>query len=163
MDTIRIPALLVLCGTIALTACGGGESGGDGEAPAGGGQEAAAPELTPEEMELGLGPVRSVELGEVDPALAAEGEQVFRTKCYACHRMAERYVGPPLGDVLERRAPEFVMNMMLNPAEMLERHPEARALLAQYLTPMPNQNLTEEQARAVVEYLRTQDPSAPAD
>ena len=46
------------------------------------------------------------------------------------------------------------MNMMLNPDEMVRKHPEARALLAEFMAPMPNQNVTEADARALVEYLR---------
>jgi mono/diheme cytochrome c family protein len=132
--------------------CGGGGSG-DGGAAAGGAEESGG--LTEEEMELGFGPIRSVELGELDAALAAEGESVFALKCSACHKLTERYVGPPLGDVLSRRTPEYVMNMVLNPAEMVEKHPTARELLAQYMNPMPDQNLTESDARAVLEYLRS--------
>jgi mono/diheme cytochrome c family protein len=133
--------------------CGGGGSDDPGGAAAGG--TGAGGGLTPEEMELGFGPIRSVELGELDAAMAAEGESVFALKCSACHKLAERYVGPPLGEVLSRRTPEYVMNMVLNPAEMLERHPTARELLAQYMNPMPDQNLTESDARAVLEYLRS--------
>jgi cytochrome c1 len=48
------------------------------------------------------------------------------------------------------------MNMILNPQEMVERHPVAKQLLAEHMTYMPNQGLTEEQARQVLEYLRTQ-------
>lgn len=33
--------------------------------------------------------------------------------------MDERYVGPPLGDILERREPAYVMNMILSPEKML--------------------------------------------
>jgi len=47
------------------------------------------------------------------------------------------------------------MNMILNPDEMVQKDPIAKALLAEYLSPMANQNLTEEQARAVLEYFRT--------
>ena len=46
------------------------------------------------------------------------------------------------------------MNMMLNPTEMVEKHPEVKGMLAEFLTPMPNQNLTEDDARAVLEYIR---------
>jgi hypothetical protein len=46
------------------------------------------------------------------------------------------------------------MNMILNPDTMYTRHPEARALLAQYATQMPNLHLTREQARAIVEHIR---------
>jgi mono/diheme cytochrome c family protein len=111
--------------------------------------------LSAEELELGIGPVKHVELGELDAAMAATGEAVFNLKCAACHKLTDRYVGPPLGQVLERRKPEYVMNMILNPAEMLEKHPAAKEMLAQFMTPMPNQNLTETEARAVLEYLRS--------
>ena len=114
----------------------------------------ATEELTEEQLRKGIGPVEEVELGPVDERMAAEGEQIFTSRCASCHRLDERYVGPPRGDVLERRTPEFVMNMILNPAEMIERHPVVRQLLAQYYVRMPNQGLTREQARAVVEYLR---------
>jgi mono/diheme cytochrome c family protein len=111
--------------------------------------------LSAEELELGIGPVKHVALGELDAAMAATGEAVFNLKCAACHKLTDRYVGPPLGQVLERRKPEYVMNMILNPAEMLEKHPTAKEMLAQFMTPMPNQNLTETEARAVLEYLRS--------
>ena len=54
------------------------------------------------------------------------------------------------------RSPTFVMNMALNPQGMVEKHPVTRKLLAEFFTPMPNQNITPEQARQVVEYLRTE-------
>ena len=87
-------------------------------------------------------------------AIEVEGVETYTLLCSACHKMDERYVGPALRDITERRTPEFVMNMMLNPEGMVAEHPEVRALLAQYAVPMANQNLTEEQARAVLEYLR---------
>ncbi len=86
--------------------------------------------------------------------MAEKGGEIFNTKCAACHKFDQRYVGPPLGDILERRTPAFIMNMMLNPAAMVEKHPEMKKLLAQFMTPMPNQNLSEDDARAVLEYFR---------
>ena len=137
---------------VAVAACGGDGAGMDGAAVQAAAASPAA--LTATELEQGLGPIRDLALAGVDEALAERGESAFQTKCYACHRLEERYVAPKLGDVLSRRSPEFVMNMMLNPAEMIERHPAVKALLAEYLTPMPNQNLTVEEARAILEYLR---------
>ena len=46
------------------------------------------------------------------------------------------------------------MNMILNPEEMVQRHPEAKAMLAEYIAPMANQSLTQEEARAILEYIR---------
>lgn len=117
---------------------------------------APAAEISDVEMEQGIGPIRDLTLGEIDPALAAEGEQHFTLLCTACHRFPDRYIGPALGDVLGRRRPEFVMNMMLNANEMMQRHPVVKELLAEYIAPMAQQSLTQEQARAILEYIRTQ-------
>jgi cytochrome c len=92
----------------------------------------------------------------VDKTLVSGGEKVFEQKCSACHKMTERYVGPALGDVTKRRSPAFVMNMALNPLGMVEKHPEAKKLLGEYFVAMPNQDISQDEARQVVEYLRTQ-------
>jgi cytochrome c len=155
--------VLVLSMALAASACGGAAD----ESAAGDrtGRTDATGELTSEQMEKGIGPVRDLELEAFDASLSARGEEIFTLKCSACHRAADRYVGPALGDVLSHRTPEYVMNMMLNPAEMLEKHPEAKRMLAEYMTPMPNQNLTQEDARAVLEYLRSlsSNPSATSE
>jgi hypothetical protein len=57
---------------------------------------------------------------------------------------------------MKRRTPTFMMNMMLNPSGMVERHPETKKLLAEFLVPMPNQGLTPDEARQVFEYLRSE-------
>ena len=151
---VRFAILVFLAASAA--ACGGGEGppGGSGTRDAGSAAAMTADGLTAEELEFGIGPVRSIELSAVDLELAEEGAEVFSVKCSACHKLDERYVGPPLGDVTERRAPEFIMNMILNPEEMVARHPDVKAMLAQYYTPMPDQQLSEQDARAVLEYLR---------
>ena len=133
---------------------------GKGEAPkAAGNQEARAAGdtgLTPFELENGIGPVKEkVVLGTLDHALAEKGEKLFEAKCSMCHKMDTVYVGPALGEVTGRRTPAYIMNMILNPQEMVERHPVAKQLLAERMTFMANQNLTVDEARAVVEYLRT--------
>lgn len=111
-------------------------------------------ELTDFEMENGIGPVKEeITIGEIDPELAKEGMRIFDMKCGACHKLDERYVGPPLGGVLNARTPTYVMNMILNPEEMLKKHPVAKSIGSQYPTRMTNQQLTREKARAVVEYL----------
>jgi len=133
---------------VLLQACGGSDK--PAEAP----KDASG--LTQDQLENGIGPVRSVTLGEIDAALAQRGQELFTVKCSACHKMGERYVGPALGDVTERRTGAYIMNMILNPDEMIQMHPEAKALFAQFMTPMANQNLTEDEARAVLEFLRTQ-------
>src|SRR5690606_1045746 len=136
--------LLVFVAFAALLGCGGGS---DNAAQAAADTSANDGGLSAFELEHGIGPVKTpVELGEPDAALAAEGEALFNLKCMACHKLDERYIGPPLGNVLDRRTPTYVLNMMMNPTEMTQRHPEAKALLAEYLAPMPSQDLTVEAA-----------------
>lgn len=105
----------------------------------------------------GIGPIKSVTFDpEIDQDLAAKGSEIYQQMCTACHKPTEKYIGPAPKGVLERRSPEWVMNMILNPVEMVEKDPIAKALLIEYLgSPMANQGLTEEQARAVLEYFRT--------
>jgi cytochrome c1 len=127
---------------------------------------AAAPagsDLTPFQLEHGIGPItEEVTLGPIDKAMAESGKQLFETKCSACHKMTDRYVGPPLGEVTIRRKPAFIMNQILNPEGMYTKHPVIKQLLGEYMTQMPNIGLTQEQARQVLEYLRTQAPSKAA-
>ncbi len=116
------------------------------------GQDAA-----PEDLPKGIGPITEVELGEVDPELAAAGEATFNMLCSACHKFGERYVGPDMLGVTERRSPEWIMNMILNTNEMIFEDDTAYELLAEYMTPMPQLLLTEDQARELLEFFRTQD------
>ncbi len=73
----------------------------------------------------------------------------------SCHKLGERFIDPALGDVLSRRTPRYVLNMILNPDKMVKRHPEAKKLLTEYLAPMAQQNLSPDDARAVLEYIRS--------
>ena len=150
--TLTSFALLVLLFT---AGCGGGA---DGSQPAANSQTPDEPTISADQLEKGIGPVSELNLGPIDEAMAASGEAIFTSKCAACHKMAERYVGPPLADVTTRRTPEFIMNMMLNPDQMIKEHPEGKEMFATYMTPMPNQNLTTDDARQILEYLRTQVP-----
>lgn len=58
--------------------------------------------------------------------------------------------------IYTKRSPEWVMNMIINPERMIKEDPIAEALFEEYnRTPMLNQNISEEDARAIAEYLRT--------
>jgi mono/diheme cytochrome c family protein len=105
----------------------------------------------------GIGPVTSVTLaGSVDQALADKGKAVYEKMCTACHKPTEKFIGPSPKGILDRRSPEWIMNMILNPEQMVKEDPIAKKLLMEFNgSPMANQNLTEEEARAVLEYFRT--------
>lgn len=105
----------------------------------------------------GVGPIKSLTLdAEIDQAMAKQGEAVFNQMCMACHRVGKKFIGPAPDGILERRSPEWVMNMILNPEVMVKEDPLAKDLLMEFNgSPMANQGLTEDQARAVLEYFRT--------
>lgn len=106
----------------------------------------------------GIGPIKEVKLTpQIDKELAKKGEEIFKTKCSACHKLDERYVGPALRGVTKRRTPEWIMNMILNPQEMTQKDPIAKKLLEKYLTQMAVQNVSEDEARAILEYFRLMD------
>ncbi len=105
----------------------------------------------------GVGPISSLDLAdEIDDELAAKGKEVFDAMCTACHKSDKKHIGPSPQGVLDRRTPEWVMNMILNPEEMVSQDPLAKQLLIEFNgAPMANQNVSEEDARAILEYFRT--------
>lgn len=117
-------------------------------------KEAAVAETDPMKNK-GVGPVTEVHLAAIDEAMVGEGKTIFESKCSACHKIEERYIGPAIKGVTERRTAEWIMNMILNPEQMVKEDPIAKQLLAEFMAPMANQNLTEEEARKVLEYFRT--------
>jgi len=159
MNNCKLNTLILLSLACFATSCGGG------------GSEAAksvASETTPAtlitlkeaekgwETNNGVGPVTSLELpAEIDLALADAGKVVYEAKCTACHKIGKRFIGPSPKGIMERRTAAWVMNMILDPEGMVKEDPIARQLLIEFSAPMANQNLTEDEARSVVEYFRT--------
>lgn len=104
----------------------------------------------------GIGPIKELSFGKLDQEMADKGAKIFKMKCTACHKAERRMIGPAMKGLYQKRSPEWVMNIMLNPTQMLKEDPVAMALLKEYNNVMMiNQNLTEEEARALAEYFRT--------
>lgn len=106
--------------------------------------------------EIGIGPVDKVELSAtIDESMVTKGKQIFDSKCLSCHKIDERFVGPSLRGVTTRRKPEWIMNQILNPEEMTKKDEVAKRLFHEYnMTQMTFQNVTQEDARAILEYFR---------
>ncbi|TGK18712.1 cytochrome c [Leptospira fluminis] len=134
--------LILLVSGVMLSACG---------------KEKEKEQAVPEAGGKGIGPVSSVVLGPIDEATVEKGRKQFETKCSACHKFEEKVVGPALKGVTERRTPEWIMNMILNPIEMTQKDPIAKELLAEHLTQMTFQNVKESEAREILEYFRKLD------
>ena len=90
--------------------------------------------------------------------LAADGEKVYGVKCSSCHKTtAEKLVGPGWLGVTKKLTAEWIMNFATNPDNMLDKDPEAKAQLEICLVRMPNQNLSDADARAIYEFMRRND------
>ncbi len=139
---------------ILLTACGGGtdqSASSNATSPAPATEAASDPK--------GIGEAKSVDLGSgIDASLADAGKAIVDMKCTACHQLNDkRLVGPGFQGVTNRRRPEWIMNMITNVDVMLDQDPTAQKLLEECLTRMPNQNITQADARGILEFMRKND------
>jgi cytochrome c551/c552 len=107
----------------------------------------------------GVGKFKHVDLTHpLDQKMVATGKGVYDVKCGSCHKLTEeKLVGPGWKDVTKRRAPEWIMNFVTNTEEMLQKDATAKNLYEVCLVKMPNQNLTDEDARGVLEFMRNND------
>ena len=88
----------------------------------------------------------------------AQGKKIYDVKCQPCHKLSdEQLVGPGWEGLTKRRKPEWIINMATNVDVMLDSDPEAQRLLEECLVRMPNQNLTLDEARKVLEFQRSND------
>jgi mono/diheme cytochrome c family protein len=86
------------------------------------------------------------------------GKATYELKCQSCHKLTdERLVGPGWAGVTKKREPHWIMNMITNVEMMLETDPEAQKLLEQCMVRMPNQNISKDEARQVLEFMRSND------
>jgi len=107
----------------------------------------------------GLGKYQNMELSpNLDHQMAALGEAASGTKCLSCHKLnSERLVGPGWEGVTIRRTPEWIMNFITDPDPMIDVDPELQAQLELCLVRMPNQNISDDEARQILEYMRQND------
>jgi mono/diheme cytochrome c family protein len=150
---------IVVSGLTLLYACGSSNSSSepastDASEPA----ATADVDLKAKSESKGIGKFTDVKLAEIDPAMAGKGLVIFNAKCGACHKTTDqKIVGPGLKDVTKRRTPEWIMNQITNPVEMEAKDPVGQALLAEHLTQMTFQNVTDDETRQILEYLRQND------
>ena len=107
----------------------------------------------------GVGPHQDIQLTHpLDEKMVAQGQNIYNVKCASCHKLTdEKLVGPGWKGVTDRRTPEWIMNFVTNTEEMLEKDTAAQNLLEICLVKMPYQNLSESDARAVLEFQRKND------
>ncbi len=155
--------LFVLASFVSLIlACGGGKpsEANSGTSPSPSAEPAATanPKYDPNRGE-GKWNAENLTLSpNLDPAMAAEGGKIREVKCASCHKTtSEKLVGPGWKGVTQRRKPEWIMNFITNPDPMISKDPVVQAELEICLVRMPNQSLTDENARAILEFMRQND------
>jgi len=102
--------------------------------------------------------------GTPDDPVAIAGKLSFESKCLACHSIgAGVRVGPDLFGVSKRRSEAWLRSWLASPEKMLASDETAKALLARYMIPMPNQNLSPQQMTELIRYFKWADehPSPP--
>ena len=126
--------------------------------------EAANAAPTPEEILKNTPETHGAEIKEVaitnplNPEWVTKGKATYEMKCLACHKLdGTRVVGPGWAGVTKRREPVWIMNMITNVDMMLEKDEEAQKLLEQCLVRMPNQNVSQPEARELLEFMRSND------
>ena len=122
-------------------------------------EKSATATVNPEHEKKGVGKYSNIELpAKLDVAMAEKGNSVYEMKCSGCHKLtSDKLVGPGWKGVTSRRDAAWVMNFVTNTDEMLNKDAAAMAMLEECLVRMPNQNLSEADARAVYELMRKND------
>jgi len=126
-------------------------------------QRAESPETSEDVMEK-QEIIHGTEVTEVkltnplDAAMIKQGQEIFEMKCMSCHRLDEtRLVGPGWSGVTKRRTAVWLTNMITNVDIMLEKDADAQKMLEECLIRMPNQNVSLEESRSIIEFMRKND------
>jgi cytochrome c2 len=139
----------------AISACGNNSAGSSDPSTA----AATSASSSDYDSVRGSGKFKHVDLQPtLQPALVAAGKSVYELKCSACHKLTgEKLVGPGWLGVTGRHTPEWIMNFATNTDEMIDKDPKAQAMLQVCMVRMPNQHLSDDDARNVLEFMRDND------
>ena len=151
--------VIVMVITASVAACGGGStdsSSSNTEVVTPPKAENGNPSYDPNR---GEGKFKSVEVsGALDAAMADNGNKIYSVKCGSCHKLTEeKLVGPGWKGVTSRHKAPWIMNFITNTDEMITKDPKAQAQLEICLVRMPNQNLSDDDARHLLEFMRKND------
>jgi len=114
------------------------------------------PELQVSGGDKGVGPFKAVKLGPVDQEKAKKGLSVFMQKCFLCHELDNKKLGPPLRNITKQETPEFILNMIVNPVEMQKVNDKIKDQMKKYNNlPMLDQQISQPDALNILEYLRS--------
>ncbi|MCO6499245.1 MAG: cytochrome c [Vicingus serpentipes] len=91
---------------------------------------------------------------------AQDGEALFKQTCAACHTVGGgKLVGPDLQGVNKKRTEDWIVNFVKSAADFGAKDADAKAMIAEYGYPMPNQNLGEGDVKAIINYIAANSPT----
>lgn len=94
---------------------------------------------------------------------ADEGQELYNKSCIACHTIGKgRLVGPDLINISEQRSQEWLIAFIQSSRKLIESgDAEAVAIFEEYnRMPMPDNDFTDAQSLAVLDYIKRQSSGA---
>ena len=143
-----------------ITACGGGNSSNKNDSTDPYATNATTNNANPDyDPHRGEGKFSDVKVDpKLDAAMASNGEKVYAVKCGSCHKLTnEKLVGPGWAGITTRKKAEWILNFITNTDAMIDKDPELQAQLEICLVRMPNQNLSDDDAKSLYEFMRKND------
>jgi len=147
---------LLIAATGAFISCNSGSESAAKDTPPENNSTKTETNSSTADNEKGIGKFQNVQLTHpLDEKMITGGKGIYDLKCASCHKLSEeKLVGPGWKSVTDRRQPEWIMNFVTNTEEMLEKNATAKNLYEVCLVKMPNQNLKDDDARNILEFMR---------
>ncbi len=94
----------------------------------------------------------------------SEGEKLYKQVCVACHTVGQgKLIGPDLAGVHQRRSEDWILKFVRSSQTVIQSgDPVAAALFEEYnRIPMPDNNYSDDQIRAIISYIAENSPGGP--
>lgn len=156
----KIISILLAVPTLFYASCGGNNDNSSSQTSSANDNATKTTDASAYDPKRGEGKFdeTNVTIGALDATMADKGKTIAETKCFSCHKTSgEKLVGPGWKSVTTRHSPHWIMNFITNPDPMIDKDPEVQAQLELCLVRMPNQNLQEQDARNILEFMRAND------
>jgi len=139
--------LIIVCSLLLMVRCGNNSSDNSNQSD------------KKDTADKGIGKFKDIKLTHpLDEGMIGKGDGIFNAKCIACHKLTdEKLVGPGFKGVSDKRTPEWIMNFITNTNVMLDSDLVAQQLMVVCVSRMPNQNLSDDEARNMLEFIRKND------
>lgn len=106
----------------------------------------------------GEGKFKEYEAAALNPDWAAKGQNIYNNKCQGCHKLTnEKLVGPGWKGVTDKHSAAWILNFITNPDAMLDQDPELQKQIDICMVRMPNQNLSDDEAKEIYDFMRQND------